>query len=87
MMTGYAGEKILETQIKAAIVLWLSYLAARIFAAGWVVGGARRWYQVMSYVIGISVLFIMAYLVVNEPMKFYVQLFVRLLSQLLCWPR
>lgn len=34
MMSGFAGEEILETQLRASLLLWLLYLGLRSFASG-----------------------------------------------------
>lgn len=52
MITGFAGEAILEEQIKGSVVLWLLYLGLRNFAAASLLRGAGKRWAVGGYCIG-----------------------------------
>lgn len=49
MMTGFAGEQILEAQIKASLVLWILYLSLRSFSVSLLLSGESRVLKALGF--------------------------------------
>lgn len=76
MISGAAGNKILETQIRAAVILWFAYLGLRSLAAAHLGQYGSLFTQMVAYLPGCITLFLGGLLVVNNPQMTYVTLFI-----------
>ncbi len=77
MMTGFAGEEILETQIRASLLLWLLYLGLRSYAAGLLLSRMGVGGKVLGSIVGGGILMIMVCLtVVNADAGYLVRFYV-----------
>ncbi len=72
MMTGFAGEEILETQIRASLLLWLLYLGLRSYAAGLLLGRMGAGGRIMGSIVGGVILLIMVCLTVVDTDAGYI---------------
>ncbi len=60
MLSGVAGENVLQIQIQAALVVWLLYLAGRTVSAGGVLQSAGHSVGFLGYPTGAAILAVMA---------------------------
>ncbi|MDJ0621895.1 MAG: hypothetical protein QNJ17_02950 [Desulfocapsaceae bacterium] len=72
MMSGFAGDKILETQIRAAVILWFIYLGIRSLAAAHLGKFVSRFVKVLAYFPGCITLFLGSFLVVSNLQMTYI---------------
>jgi len=72
MLTGFAGEEILDSQVRAALLLWLLYLGCRTAAVGLLPGKTGMIRKILAFSFGLSIWAVMAYLVSMDPMRVYI---------------
>ncbi len=75
MLSGVAGENVLQVQIQAALVLWLFYLAGRIVSAGRVLQSMGQGVGLIGYPAGAAVLSLMTIGALQEGQFIYVLTF------------
>ena len=76
MITGFAGEQVLETRIKASIVLWLIYLSLRNFAVSHVLRRSTGTGNFLGYLTGFTYLAVGAVLIVTSSQMGYIFWFI-----------
>ena len=76
MLTGFAGEDILEAQIYASIILWLFYIGIRTGVTVYVLKKEKIHNGGTGYAAGAAVLVILALLVFSNPQLIYIIKFI-----------
>jgi len=71
MISGAAGDKILETQIRAAIILWFTYLGLRSLAAAHLSTFSGQ-FALVAYLPGCITLFLGALLTISNQQMMYI---------------
>lgn len=75
MLTGFAGEKILDTQIHASIILWLLYLGIRTGSTFFILKQANSNLGGAGYIAGVAVIVVTGVLFFPNPQIFYIAKF------------
>lgn len=75
MITGFAGEQILEVQIHASIVLWLFYLGIRSGSTFFILKQAKSNVGGAGYMTGVAVIVVPGLLVFSNPQIIYITKF------------
>jgi hypothetical protein len=76
MITGFAGEQILEARIKASIILWLIFLSLRSFSAGLLLKNEGRALELLGYLTSSAYFFAGAVLVTTSARMEYIFWFI-----------
>lgn len=76
MFSGLAGDKILETQILAALVLWFFYVGLRSMAAAYLSGFPHPFTRMIAFLPGLFTLFMGAILVAGNSHVKYMIIFI-----------
>lgn len=76
MISGFAGDIILETQIRAAVVLWCIYLGIRSLAAAQLGKFKSRFLKLLAYLPGCITLLLGILLVISNPQMTYITYFI-----------
>ena len=67
MFSGLAGDIMLETQIRAAVILWFGYLGLRSVAAAHLSEFSSLFIRTLAYLPGVLTIFIGGLLMLNNP--------------------
>lgn len=76
MITGFAGEQILEARIKASIILWLIFLSLRSFSAGFLLKNGSKIFKLLCYLTSSAYFFAGAVLVTTSARMEYIFWFI-----------